>query len=105
MSDIEFSDLNNDGLLELVVASSLKGMKKRKGWYVGFKVQSISTNKRQFEVPNLIHHSPIFWVPWISGCDLNEDGDIDLVTNSSLLTHFFMEPKLVMFFRSIKLLL
>ena len=79
MSDIEFSDLNNDGLLELVVASSLKGMKKRKGWYVGFKVQSISTNKRQFEVPNLIHYSPIFWVPWISGCDLNEDGDIDLV--------------------------
>ena len=48
MSDIEFSDLNNDGLLELVVASSLKGMKKRKGWYVGFKVQSISTKKATY---------------------------------------------------------
>lgn len=79
MQDIEFADLNNDGQLELIVLSSLKGMKKRKGWYVGFKVQSITAIGREFKYKNLIHHSPIFWLPWISGCDLKNDGDIDLV--------------------------
>jgi len=79
MHDVEFGDLDNDGTPELVVLSSLKGMKKRKGWYVGFKIQSVTANKREFSEPRLIHHSPIFWLAWITGCDLKNDGKMDLV--------------------------
>ena len=79
MHDVEFADLDNDGMPELVVLSSLKGMKKRKGWYVGFKIQSVTANKREFSEPKLIHHSPIFWLAWITGCDLKNDGKMDLV--------------------------
>ena len=79
MHDVEFGDFDGDGAQDLVVISSLKGTKKRKGWYVGFKIQKISLEGRTFSKPTKIHHSPIFWLGWITGCDLKKDGQIDLV--------------------------
>ena len=79
MHDIDFADFDGDGKMELAVLSSLKGMKKRKGWYVGFKIQTVRHTDRTFSEPVLIHHSPIFWLAWITACDLKDDGRVDLV--------------------------
>ena len=97
MSDATFGDFNGDGKLEIVTVDSLKHPNKD-SWYNGFAVQSYTVTGRDVNAPYTLHiydesegqgkGSARSWLPYISGCDLKNDGDLDLVAinNSYQLT-------------------
>lgn len=80
--DVEFADINNDGREELVFLSSLN-IPGEKHYYQGWGVYSIGFNGRTPEPVQVIHETKdpkkYRWYPYISACDLKQDGNIDLV--------------------------
>ena len=81
MQDAEFTDLDNDGNVDILMLSSLKGDNSK--WYSGYSIDRIEFNGRGYVVET-IHEQPEdpndwVWHPYLSGCDLNNDGDTDIV--------------------------
>ncbi len=82
MQDAEFTDLDNDGNVDILLLSSLKGPKRT--WYSGYSIDVIEFNGRKDYTVKTIHEQPEdandwVWHPYLSGCDLNNDGDTDIV--------------------------
>ena len=81
MQDAEFNDLDNDGNVDILILSSLKGDNRK--WYSGYSIDRIEFNGRGYVIET-IHEQPEdpndwVWHPYLSGCDLNNDGDTDIV--------------------------
>ena len=81
MQDAEFTDLDNDGNVDILMLSSLKGNNRK--WYSGYSIDRIEFYGRSYVVET-IHEQPEdpndwVWYPYLSGCDLNNDGDTDIV--------------------------
>ena len=82
MADAEFTDLDNDGNVDILLLSSLKGSNNK--YYSGYSIDTIEFNGRKNYTVKTIHEQPEdpdawVWHPYLSGCDLNNDGDTDIV--------------------------
>lgn len=81
MQDIEFADLDGNGKPELIILSSLEG---DGNYYGGFSIHRAEFSDRKLTNFFLIHEEigekgEWLWHPYISACDLQMDGDMDLV--------------------------
>ncbi len=82
MQDAEFTDLDKDGNVDILLLSSLKGSNQK--YYSGYSIDTIEFDGRNYNKVKTIHEQPEdpndwVWWPYFSGCDLNNDGDIDIV--------------------------
>lgn len=87
MFDAEFIDIDNDGENEIVMLSSLaKHNSADDNYYRGWGLYVLEMNERSFVAQQTVYEK-IYdggyarWFPQMTGCDLKNDGDIDIVIN------------------------
>jgi len=88
MQDAIFSDIDNDGHEELVFLNSDPKTKNDiKNNYYGFSLSAYNVSGRNISKPRILasytsETSYFLWLARFSECDINNDGDIDLVYES-----------------------
>ena len=79
--DTVFVDIDNDGAEEIVALATIDD---GKWFYAGWGLYTIEVNGRIPQSPVAIREKrKEQWLPFISGCDLKNDGDIDIVLTIS----------------------
>ncbi|NVK01368.1 MAG: VCBS repeat-containing protein [Oceanospirillaceae bacterium] len=83
--DMEFADIDGDGRSELIFLSSLK-LPESNHFYQGWGVYSVQVNGRRFGDLTTVYEKKVpnkfIWYPYITACDLKNDGDYDLVVEA-----------------------
>lgn len=86
MEDVLFTDIDNDGVEEIVVLTSNQDPSKPStddnNYYYGWGIYVVETEGRQIsEFKTIYEYKMRQFLPYFTACDLKNDGDMDLVIN------------------------
>ena len=85
MEDVLFTDIDNDGVEEIVVLTSNQDPSKPatddNNYYYGWGIYVVETEGRKVIRAETLYETGGQFLPYFTACDLKNDGDMDIIIN------------------------